>query len=75
MKSFESAFLLSVLGAFGAGGTVFGQASTQGLGAVTPPSVAPRPRGAAASAASQGNPLWAIPLASLHETRDQYGPI
>jgi hypothetical protein len=71
MKSFGSAFLLSMLGAFGAAGAVFGQASTNGLEAIGPPSGVPRPSGAAASAAGQGNPLWGIPLASLHETRDR----
>ena len=60
-----------MLCAFGAGGAVFGQASTNGLEAIEPPSGVPRPSGATATAASQGNPLWAVPLASLRDTRDR----
>lgn len=71
MKSFRSAILLSALGALGAGNAAFGQASTQGREASELLGVAPRPGGAAPPPAGQGNPLWAIPLASLHETRDR----
>lgn len=71
MKSFGPAVLLSALCAFGVDNAAFGQASTHGPEAIGRPSDVPRPSGAAASAAGQGNPLWGIPLASLHETRDR----
>jgi general secretion pathway protein N len=84
MKSFGSAILLSAVGAFCANGIAFGQAPSQKLGAgepisdqeriATEPVVArvardastlPRPH------PGQSNPLRAIPLESLHETRDR----
>lgn len=56
MKSFGLAILLGLLGPFCAAGLALGQASG-------PPS--------GVGAPITGNPLWAIPLDSLRETRDR----
>ena len=82
MKSLGSAILLSALGALCANGIAVGQAPSQKLGAGEPigdqernaaePIVARVARDASAlPQPGQGNPLWAIPLESLRETRDR----
>jgi hypothetical protein len=71
MKLIALAIIMFALGAVGGRGAAFGQASTQIWKVGQPHGAGPLPDGVVFARAGRGNPLWAIPVASLHETRDR----